>query len=275
MATSLPVASLASVRMRLISWNVNSVRQRLARMVGVLQRHQPDVLCLQETKVEDHLFPSESLVMQGYRAAVYGQKTYNGVAFISRNKAEDVQRGFDGDPVPDHARVISGKFGDVNVVDVYVVNGKSTSDPMYEVKLEWLRNLQATIAARYSPDDPLVILGDYNIAPTDIDVHDPEAWRERILCSTPERQALQRFLDWGMTDLFREVEPEDAGFTWWDYRNMGFPRNEGLRIDLALGTKPVLERLENVFVDREERKESSGEGKPSDHAPLVVDIADA
>lgn len=260
--------------MRLISWNVNSVRTRLPRMVGMLQRHEPDVLCLQETKVEDATFPSDSLVMQGYRAAVYGQRTYNGVALVSRQKAEDVSRGFDGDPVPEHARVIAGRFGDINVVNVYVVNGKSVGDPMYDVKLAWLEALRRWLATRYTPDDAVVVLGDFNVAPTDRDVHDPVAWHERILCSTPEREALQAIQGWGLHDLYREVEPEAPGFTWWDYRSLGFPKDEGLRIDLALATKPVVERLEGVFVDREERKESAAEGKPSDHAPLVVDLKD-
>jgi exodeoxyribonuclease III len=264
---------------KIISWNVNSIRTRLERTQALLDRHKPDLLCLQETKVEDALFPHDALAEVGYRAEVFGQRTYNGVAMIQpadAPKLEGVGRSFADNPVPDQARAIGGKLptpsGPIHVVNLYVVNGKAVGTPHYETKLGWLDRLIAAVTTRHDPAEPLLLVGDFNIAPEDRDVWDPDKWRGSVLVSEPERDRLRTLFDWGLVDLHRRVTEEPGVYTWWDYRFGAFHRGWGLRIDLALGTPAVAERLENVSIDREERKSSTGEGKPSDHAPLVVEL---
>ncbi len=256
--------------MRLISWNVNSVRVRLERLLALLERHRPDVVCLQETKCTQDRFPADTIREAGYKVTVHGQPTYNGVVLLTRETPEDVVRGFAGDPIPEQARVLGARVGGIRVIDVYVVNGKAIGDPKYDLKLDWLDQLTAWLASTYDPTEPLVVTGDFNIAPTDDDVHDPERWRDRVLCSAPERDRLERLLDWGLFDLHRHLHPDHTAFTWWDYRSGAFPRNWGLRIDLALATSALRDRVTAVEVDREERKKNTGEGNPSDHAPLIV-----
>ncbi len=258
--------------MRVVSWNVNGIRPRLPRLLAFLQRHDPDVLCLQETKVTDREFPLESFAFSGHHIARFGQASYNGVAFISKTKPEDIERGFVGDPT-DHARVIAATIGGIRVVNVYVVNGKDPLDPAFAVKMEWLTALRAHLCSwrEAHPDMPMLVLGDFNVAPEDIDVYDPEGWRGSIHCTAEERAHLAAFHAQGFHDLHRHVTDEQV-FTWWDYRGLGFPQNKGLRIDLALGTEDLVGRVADVWVDRDERKDSSGDGKPSDHAPLVVDL---
>ncbi|HEX6844605.1 MAG TPA: exodeoxyribonuclease III [Actinomycetota bacterium] len=260
--------------MRLVTWNVNSVRQRLPRLLALLDRHEPDVVCLQETKVEDAAFPLLEIQAAGYEAATLGQRAYNGVAILSRAGLADVREGFAGDPVPEQSRVVSALVGGTRVVCVYVVNGKAVGDPAYDTKLAWLDALRAWLDDAFDPADPLVISGDYNIAPDDRDVWDAELWRGKNLASEPERERFRAMLDWGLTDLGRAAAGDVAGpFTFWDYTAGAFHRGWGLRIDLALATTPLAERLASVAVDRDERKPTFGEGKPSDHAPLVVDLA--
>ncbi len=259
--------------MKLVTWNVNSVRQRLPRLLALLERHQPDVVCLQETKVEDAEFPTMEISAAGYECATYGQRAYNGVAIVSRVGLEDVRTGFDGDPASDQSRVISARTGGLDVVCVYVVNGKSVGDPAYDTKLAWLDVFRVWLASTYEPATPLVITGDFNIAADDRDVWDPDAWRGKNLASGPERERLAALLSWGLTDLGRAHAGDVEGpFSFWDYQAGSFHRGWGLRIDLALGTAPVLDRLEDVAVDRDERKASTGEGKPSDHAPVLVTL---
>lgn len=258
--------------MKLISWNVNSIRPRLERVQALLARHQPDLLCLQETKVQDAEFPHEALAEVGYRAEVFGQKTYNGVALVSREPVEVLARGFEGNPVEDEARAIAGRLDGVTVVNLYVVNGQALDSPKYPTKLEWLSALAGWLEGRFDPAEPLVLLGDFNIAPTARDIHDPPRWEGKVLASPPERERLAALLDWGLTDLYRHLEPEGTDHTWWDYRFGAFHRGWGLRIDLALGTAPITARCRSVTVDREERKKTSGEGTPSDHAPVIVEL---
>lgn len=259
--------------MKFITWNVNSVRQRLPRLLALLGRHEPDVVCLQETKVIDDDFPFGELRAAGYDAAAFGQKAYNGVAILSKNPFEDVARGFDEDPISEEARVISATVDRTRVVCAYVVNGKEVGNPSYDIKLEWLDSLRNWLAATADPLQPLILAGDFNICPDDRDVYDPDAWRGRNLCSEPERERLRSLLDWGLTDLGRQAAGDITGpFTFWEYRMGAFHRGWGLRIDLALGTRSIASRLSDVIVDREERKPTSGEGKPSDHAPLVVTL---
>ena len=260
--------------MRVVTWNVNSIKQRLPRLLAMIDRHQPDVVMLQETKIEDALFPTMELVAAGYECATFGQRAYNGVAILSRVGLKDVRYGFEGDPIPEQSRVVSAVAGDLTVMSVYVVNGKAVGDPAYDTKLRWLAALRTWLDAAFDPDEPFVMAGDFNVAPDDRDVWDPDLWRGSNLASEPERSAVGALQEWGLTDLGRRAAGDVPGpFTYWDYTAGAFHKGWGLRIDLALGTAQVAERLESVTVDRDERKPTYGEGKPSDHAPVVVTLA--
>jgi exodeoxyribonuclease-3 len=259
---------------RLVTWNVNSIKQRLPRLLAMIGRHEPDVVLLQETKVEDAHFPTMELVAAGYECATFGQRAYNGVAILSRVGLKDVRSGFDGDPAPEQSRVISATAGDLRVTSVYVINGKAVGDPAYETKLAWLAALKGWLETTFDPDDPFVMAGDFNIAPDDRDVWDPDLWRGKNLASEPERSALAAIEGWGLTDLGRRAAGDVPGpFTYWDYTAGAFHKGWGLRIDLVLGTAPAAERLESVAVERVERKPTFGEGKPSDHAPVIVTLS--
>lgn len=256
--------------MKLITWNVNSLRTRLERVLALLEQQQPDVLCLQETKVTDDAFPHEAFAPLGYRAEAFGQRTYNGVALLSRHPLQAVQRGFPGDPLPTEARVIAAEVEGVRVINVYVVNGQAIDSEKYPRKLAWLDALLAWVRDQYDPAQPLLLAGDFNIAPDDRDVHDPAAWQGQVLCSEPERARLGRLLEWGLVDLLRHLDTRAGVYSWWDYRAGAFPRNAGLRIDLVLGSAPMVRRCTAVAVEREARKLTTGPGKPSDHAPVVA-----
>jgi exodeoxyribonuclease III len=258
--------------MKIITWNVNSVHARLPRLIALLARHQPDVVCLQETKTADDEFPVEAVAAAGYQAAVHGEAGRNGVAVLARAPLTDAVPGFAGDPVPEQARVLSATVDGLRVVCVYVVNGKETGAPEYELKLRWLDAFAGWLRETQQPASPLIIAGDFNVTPDDRDVYDPDVWRGRNLASEPERQRIRALLDWGLTDLARAHNPGPGPFTFWDYRAGAFHRGWGLRIDLALGTAPVAARCTGVAVDRDERKPTFGEGKPSDHAPLIVSL---
>jgi exodeoxyribonuclease-3 len=260
--------------MKLVTWNVNSLRTRLERVQQMLAQHQPDVVCLQETKLPDDQFPVEVFESLGYRCAALGQKGgYNGVALIARQSIANVQQGFDGDPIPEQARVISADIGGVRVASVYVVNGQSVESDKYPLKLAWLDALIAWLDARFDASQPLILAGDFNIAPDDRDIHDPAAHEGQVHCSEPERERLGRLERWGLRDLLRERTNETV-YSWWDYRHGAFHRNWGRRIDLILGTDPMARRCEAVTVDREARKATSGPGKPSDHAPVIATFAE-
>ena len=261
--------------MRVVTWNVNSIRTRLERLLGLLARHQPDLLCLQETKVTDDAFPHAELAAAGWRAETHGQKTYNGVAMIVRAGAAltAVQRGFPGDPAPEQARAIAADGGGARFLNLYVVNGPAVGSDKYALKLRWLDALAAWLRDTHDPARPLVLLGDFNVAPADEDVHDPAAWKDQVLCSEPERERLRALMDWGLTDLFRLHHAGPDHHTWWDYRGGAFARGHGLRIDLALGTRAAAAACSSVAIDRAERKQGDWESKPSDHAPVLVDLA--
>ena len=261
--------------MKVITWNVNSIRQRLPRLLALLARYQPDIVCLQETKVADDAFPKVELASAGYHPVIFGQRAYNGVATLARREPTDVTRAFPGDPTPEASRVIACRIGDLAVVNAYVVNGKAVGDPAYTTKLAWLDAFGGWIRASYDPAEPLVIVGDFNVAPDDRDVYAPEAWRGKNLATPAERERIAALRSWGLTDLARHFFGDVEGpFTFWDYRMGAFHRGWGLRIDLALATAPVADRLSEVMVDREERKDTTGEGKPSDHAPLIITLRD-
>ncbi|NLE85259.1 MAG: exodeoxyribonuclease III [Myxococcales bacterium] len=254
--------------MRLASWNVNSIRARFELVVEWLREHQPDALCLQETKVADHEFPTETFQRLGYEVARCGQRTYNGVAILSRHPIEDVQVGLVGAEPDDDKRLIAGTVAGVRLLSAYVPNGKALDSPSYEEKLRWLERLRETLDRRYRPQQELLLCGDFNIARDERDVFEPERMQGQLFFSAAEHAALERVLAFGLVDAFREVEPEGQHFSWWDYRAGAFRRNRGLRIDYAFLTEPLARRLAGCWMDKAARAKD----KPSDHVPVVVDL---
>jgi exodeoxyribonuclease III len=254
--------------MKLATWNVNSVRARLPRVTAWLESARPDVVCLQETKVEDSDFPHEAFSALGYTCTVFGQRTYNGVAIVSRLPVNDVSMGFGDGDADTEARFICATVSEIRIASLYVPNGKMVGDPKFEYKLKWLSRLLSWLERHATPFSTLALCGDYNIAPDDRDVYDPVAWKDQVLCHPSERAAYQRLLDWGLQDVFRRFHQEGGLYSWWDYRQLGFPKNRGLRIDHLLCTQKLADRTQSAIVDREARK-----GKdPSDHAPVIVEI---
>ncbi len=252
--------------MKIATWNVNSIRARLTRVIPWLTEHAPDVVCLQETKVEDGLFPMDELTALGYQATIHGQKTYNGVAILSRSPLTDVTRGF-GDGAPDEqARFIVGKVDGVRVASAYIPNGQSVGSDKFAYKLDWLRRCRAWLDGHADPAEPLALCGDFNVAPDDRDVYDPVAWKDQVLCHPDERQGLRALQDWGLEDLFRRHHALAGFYSWWDYRQLGFPKNRGLRIDHILCTGALAARSQDVVIDRNARKGKDA----SDHAPVIA-----
>ncbi|HTO69504.1 MAG TPA: exodeoxyribonuclease III [Myxococcota bacterium] len=255
--------------MKLVTWNVNSIRQRGERLLAFLARHDPDVVCLQETKVADGDFPAEALRAAGYGAVTLGQKGYNGVAILAKAKLTDVRAGFcdGGDDV--QARFLGATVAGVQVFTAYAPNGQSVGSEKYAFKLDWFARLRKYLEREADPARELALGGDFNVAPGDLDVHDPLQWRGEIMCSDAERAALADVERWGLVDSFRAKYPDKVAFTWWDYRMLGFPKNRGLRIDHVLVTRPLLARVQDVAIDRDERK---GKGA-SDHAPVLAQLS--
>lgn len=251
-----------------MSWNVNSVNTRLERLLKVLDRHSPDVICLQELKCLEEKFPFGPIRAKGYHCAVFGQKTYNGVAILSREEPTQTVRGFEDGVDDPAARFIQCRFSDMTVASVYVPNGQAVATPSYEYKLRWLERLSTFLnKTRKSTDEPVVLGGDFNVALEDRDVYDPDAWRGNLLFSEPEIKALTHVMNGsGLKDTFRLHHSEKGRYSWWDYRQLAFPLNKGLRIDFLMATAPLIEKCGMAEIDREERK---GE-KPSDHAPCVA-----
>lgn len=250
--------------MRITTWNVNGIRAREDRVLNWLDANRPDVLCLQELKCTEEQFPYDGFDELGYQLSIHGQKSWNGVAVVSLDFPDAVEPA-----VPwaedDQARGIAATVGGVEVASLYVPNGRSVDNPAYQYKLEWLERLRAWLDGRDAAV-PLVLCGDYNIAPDDRDVYDAEAWGEAVLCSPPERERLQALLDWGLEDAYRLIDETGVAFTWWDYRGGSLQRNQGLRIDHHLITQPLVERLSAVEIDLEERQAE----KASDHAPVTL-----
>jgi exodeoxyribonuclease-3 len=256
--------------MKIATWNVNSIRARAPRVLAWLYTHPLDLLCLQETKVEDPLFPRLEFEAAGYHVTCYGQKTYNGVAFISREPMTEIIRGMN-DGVEDlQARVLVGRFRDIMVGTFYVPNGQAVGTEKFKYKLAWLARWKEWTLRHVDPLQPWLFCGDINVAPDDRDVHDPEGWRDQVLCHPLERQALAQITTLGFTDVFRQHHPEATLYSWWDYRQLCFPKNHGLRIDHIFCTESLARRCRDVSIDREARK-----GKdPSDHAPVIAEFAD-
>jgi exodeoxyribonuclease-3 len=252
--------------MKLVTWNINSIRARTQRLVSWLDANRPDVVCLQETKVEDAQFPIEAIEKLGYQTAMFGQKSYNGVAILSTAPLTDVTRGF-GDDVPDdEARVIAATTHGVRVVDLYVPNGQDLTSDRYPYKLAWFGRLRAYLAKTSAPDRPLVVCGDMNVTADDNDVWSPDAWRDQIHCSPAERAALANVREWGLDDVFRVLRPDGGVWSWWDYRGVSFFKDQGLRIDHILTSKPMTARCTACVIDRNARKGQDA----SDHAPVMA-----
>ena len=259
--------------MRVVTWNVNSVKQRMPRFLPWMDQRQPDVVCLLETKVPDDMFAdllADELAERGYEAAAYGEARWNGVAILSRVGLEDVTRGVAGAPgFPDpEARAVAATCGGVRIHSLYVPNGREPGSDHYQYKLAWLAALRDVVAA--GPDDAIVC-GDMNIAPTDADVFDPVAYEGQTHVTEPERAALAELVGLGLRDVVRDRWPDERVFTYWDYRAGMFPKDLGMRIDLMLATAPVAGRVKAAWVDRLARK---GTG-PSDHAPVILDLDEA
>lgn len=252
--------------MKLVTWNINSIRARTQRLVGWLDANRPDVVCLQETKVEDAQFPLEAVEKLGYRAVMFGQKSYNGVAILSTAEITDVTRGFGDDPADDEARVIAGTTHGIRVVDVYVPNGQDLTSDRYPYKLAWYGRLRAFLERTASPDQPVVVCGDMNVTADDRDVWSPDAWKGQIHCSAPEREALAGMRGWGLDDVFRVLRPDGGVWSWWDYRGVSFFKDQGLRIDHILTTKVLTAKCTSCVIDRAARKGQDA----SDHAPVVA-----
>ncbi|TSA00625.1 MAG: exodeoxyribonuclease III [Rhodocyclaceae bacterium] len=253
--------------MKIATWNVNSLKVRLPHVLDWLAATRADVLCLQETKMEDKVFPHAELEAAGYRAAHNGQKTYNGVAILARGTLEDVRCD-----IPDFAdeqkRVLAATVNGVRVVCAYMPNGQAVGSDKYEYKLRWLAALAEFLGEELQRWPQLALLGDYNIAPEDRDVHDPAAWKDQILCSEPERAAFRRFVDLGLADAFRLFEQPAKTYSWWDYRQMGFRLNRGLRIDHVLLSAPLAATCTACVIDKTPRKLE----RPSDHAPVMATL---
>ena len=249
------------------SWNVNSLKVRLPQVLQWLDTHRPDVLALQETKTQDESFPEQALREAGYRAAFSGQKTYNGVALVTRRPAEVLHTGLPGLEDP-QKRVLCARVDDVCVLNLYVPNGSEVGSDKYAYKLDWLARLDEFIAALLQTYDNLIVLGDFNITPADADVHNPEAWRDLIHCSKPERDALDALCARGLTDTFRLFEQEQHAFSWWDYRAGDFAANRGLRIDLILASTALGRRCADSWIDIEPRQQQ----RPSDHTPVAAEF---
>ncbi|MGD1917345.1 MAG: exodeoxyribonuclease III [Phycisphaerales bacterium] len=261
--------------MRIMTWNVNSVKVRAERLAGVLERHEPDVLCLQELKTPE--LPAEMLADlkdRGYHAAVHGQKTYNGVAILSKAEPQDVLVGFEGigfdadggdDP---HARLIGAVVYGVRIYSGYFPNGGEVGSEKFVYKLAWMRRLRELLDARHSADEPLIVAGDVNVAPFDGDVAKPDRWNESTHCVPEAREGLQHVEAFGLADVFYQKHQEGGVYSWWDYRQLAFPKGDGLRIDIIYATKDLAATCSDARVDRDERK-----GKqPSDHAPVIADF---
>lgn len=255
--------------LKIASWNVNSLRVRLPHVLDWLAQQQPDILALQETKLTDKQFPVEAIQDVGYQALFAGQKTYNGVALLSKTSAQtqDIITDFPHFTDPQR-RILGATYGDMRVLNLYVPNGSELGSEKYDYKLNWLAALQTYLRESLPRYPRTIVLGDFNIAPTDADVHDPAKWADSILVSPPERAALQALLDLGLHDTFRQFAQPEATFSWWDYRAAGFRRNHGLRIDLILASDALAPHCQSCTIDVEPRRLE----RPSDHAPVVAEL---
>jgi exodeoxyribonuclease III len=261
---------------RVVTWNVNSLKVRLERVVAWMARNEPDIALLQETKVADASFPADAFSEIGYATAHHGDGRWNGVAIASRIGLDDVRSGFTNatSDMASESRLIAATCGAVHVYSVYVPNGREVGSDFYEAKLGWLADFRDEFAATANPDQPVVVGGDFNVAPKDDDVYDIAKFQGATHVTAEERAALGSILALGLEDVVRSAHPGEKGpFSWWDYRAGAFHKGEGMRIDLVLATAPLASNVKAAFVDRESRKKGEFADPPSDHAPVIVDFA--
>lgn len=251
--------------MLIATWNVNSLRVRLPHLRDWLAANPVDVIALQETKLDDPNFPRDEIEALGLRVAFSGQRTYNGVALLARDELADVVAGIPGF-ADEQKRVLAATIGGVRVIDLYVPNGQAVGSDKYQYKLRWLAALRDYVATELARHPQLIVLGDYNIAPEDRDVHDPKAWEGSVHVSEPERAALRALLETGLEDCFRRFEQPEKSYSWWDYRMMAFRRNAGLRIDLILASSALAQKCDACHIDKAPRRLE----RPSDHAPVLA-----
>ncbi|MHC4517194.1 MAG: exodeoxyribonuclease III [Planctomycetota bacterium] len=254
--------------MKIASFNVNSIRVRLPIVLEWLEKNRPDVLAIQETKAQDHDFPAEAFDSIGYRAAFRGQKSYNGVALLSLHTIGDVEFGFRGEP-RDEARLLKTNVNGLTIVNTYIPQGYQAGSDKFQYKLAWFKRLLAYFRENFKPTDPVLWLGDLNVAPLPVDVHDPEGLLGHV-CFHPEvHEALAEVMAWGFTDLFRLHCPDPGQYTFWDYRGpKTFERNRGWRLDHLMGTEPIVATCRGCYIDREPRAVV----RPSDHTPIIVEL---
>ena len=252
--------------MKIASWNINSLRKRQDRLFAWLESAQPDIVCLQETKCSDEQFPVLALQSAGYYSAYHGEKSYNGVAILSKRKPQDVRASLCDEIIDPQARVIAAKIDNLRIYSIYAPNGQAVGSPAYDYKLNWYARLRDCLSKKKNRE--LIVCGDFNVAPEDIDVYDPALWRGAIMCSDGERTAFRQLCDVGLIDTLRLHCQESGLFSWWDYRMLSFPKNRGLRIDAVLANKSLAGKCTAAGIDREMRK-----GKePSDHAPVWAEF---
>jgi exodeoxyribonuclease-3 len=259
---------LAAVR--IATWNVNSLKVRLERVEAWLADVAPDVVCLQETKLADGAFPALAFQALGYESVHHGEGRWNGVAILSRVGIEDPMNGFGPERSDPEARLLWATCGGIRVASIYVPNGRALDHEHYQFKLAWLADLRQRLVTSEDPSEPVIVAGDFNIAPTDEDVWDPRKFVDATHTSQPERDALAALEAWGLVDTFRMKQPEPRLYSWWDYRAGHFHKHEGMRIDLVLATRSVADRVTFATIDRNARKGQ----QPSDHAPVIIDLAD-
>jgi exodeoxyribonuclease-3 len=254
--------------MRIVSWNINSLRRRQERLLTWLGSTEPDVVCLQETKCTDEQFPVLDLKAAGYHSVFHGQKSYNGVAILSKIEPTNVRLALCDEEEDPQARVIAATIAGLRIYSIYAPNGQAVGSPAYDYKMRWYERLKNCLQ-RESPDPQLVVCGDFNVAPKDEDIYDPDLWRGAIMCSEGERKAFDDLCAIGLVDTLRLHHPEPGLFSWWDYRMLSFPKNRGLRIDAILASKSLASRCVATGIEREMRK-----GKePSDHAPVWAEFS--
>ncbi len=253
--------------LKISTWNVNSLRVRLPHLLDWLEQASPDIIALQEIKMTDDQFPITEIEQAGYKAVFSGEKTYNGVALISKQQGEDIITSLPGLDDPQR-RILGAKFGDVYILNLYVPNGSEVGSEKYDYKLNWLNHLQNLVRDLLAQHKNLALMGDFNIAPADDDVYDPHEWRDKILVSDPERAQFQQLLAQGLSDCFRLFEQEEKSFSWWDYRAAAFRRNRGMRIDLILISQTLAENCKRCHIDKTPRRLE----RPSDHTPVVAEF---
>ena len=254
--------------MILATWNVNSINRRLPQLLDWLQQIKPNVVCLQETKSIDEKFPRSEIEALGYHIECYGEKSYNGVAILSDKPLSNLERGLSKEVPPGSKRMIAGSYGEIRIIDVYIPNGGDPGSEKYAYKLEWISALKQHLLAKHKADEQLLICGDFNVAPEDIDVFDAKAVAGGILVSDNERAAIRNLQEWGLEDVFRRLHKEAGFYSWWDYRMNAFRRNMGFRIDHIWATPCLSAKASSIYIDKEPRKLEQA----SDHAPVVVEF---